>query len=91
MAACAACHTQGRRAGALHAAGCTALAAAAAAAAACNRLPGTSKPSLAPWPLPPQALDVVLKHRMSYNEECLAVGRGFFFRDAQVGWRGRCK
>ncbi|PRW57108.1 argonaute 1 [Chlorella sorokiniana] len=31
-----------------------------------------------------QALDVVLKHRVSYNQDCLAVGRGFFFHDQNV-------
>lgn len=40
----------------------------------------------------PQALDVVLKHRVSYNKDCLAVGRGFFFHDQNVrtgGWLGK--
>ncbi|EFN55085.1 hypothetical protein CHLNCDRAFT_134979 [Chlorella variabilis] len=31
-----------------------------------------------------QALDVVLKHRASYNRDCLPVGRAFFFHDDQV-------
>ncbi|KAL4452075.1 hypothetical protein ABPG75_007737 [Micractinium tetrahymenae] len=31
-----------------------------------------------------QALDVVLKHRVSYNKDCLPVGRGFFFHDQNV-------
>lgn len=31
-----------------------------------------------------QALDVVLKHRASYNKDCLPVGRAFFFHDEQV-------
>ena len=35
-----------------------------------------------------QALDVVLKHRASYNRDCLPVGRAFFFHDDQVGGRG---
>ena len=38
-----------------------------------------------------QALDVVLKHRASYNKDCLPVGRAFFFHDQNVrrawGWR----
>lgn len=28
---------------------------------------------------------MVLKHRVSYNQDCLAVGRGFFFHDQNVG------
>ncbi|PSC71066.1 argonaute 1 isoform B [Micractinium conductrix] len=31
-----------------------------------------------------QALDIVLKHRVSYNKDCLPVGRGFFFHDQNV-------
>lgn len=39
----------------------------------------------------PQALDVVLKHRVSYNKDCLPVGRGFFFHDQNVGWDRACR
>lgn len=40
-------------------------------------------------PLTLQALDVVLKHRVAYNKDCLPVGRGFFFHDKNVGWQGQ--
>ena len=38
-----------------------------------------------------QALDIVLKHRASYNKDCLPVGRAFFYHDQNVrrharGW-----
>ncbi len=49
---------------------------------------GSAADAMRPCPRSPQALDVVLKHRVSYNQDCLAVGRGFFFHDQNVGGGG---
>lgn len=52
---------------------------------------GSAADAMRPCPRSPQALDVVLKHRVSYNKDCLPVGRGFFFHDQNVGWDRACR